>query len=426
MIKSRNKKTNNLIRKKYNNFDIEYKKTTLPNGIRVVTEKVPGIESVALGVNIDVGSRDDYPDKRGISHFLEHAAFRRTEKMSSRKIATQFESVGAYTNAFTTHEQTCFYVRTLNKHLKKCLRILSEMINQPLFVEKDIEKERTIILDEIAGYEDDPEELIFEKADTLLYEGHQLSNSILGYNETVKSISIADLVKFRKEQYTPDRIIISIAGNIEHEQIVKKIEDLFNLQDKASNLKRVQPDIPKIKSVTEEKGFSQTHFVIAKRLRPIDIEDRYPISLINVLLGDGMSSRLYQNIRERLGFTYSIYSSIQSHSDSGAIYVYGASDKENSQKSIDAIYKEFQKIRTNYFRKSEFKRAQEQLKSGLIMDLESMTSRMLNISKKESLKREYESISQMISNIDNLKYESLEELVDFYFDENWWQVIFDK
>jgi predicted Zn-dependent peptidase len=293
-------------------------------------------------------------------------------------------------------------------------------------MEKDIEKERTIILDEIAGYEDDPEELIFEKADTLLYLGHPLENSILGYNDTVKSIGIEDLVEFRKNNYTPDKIIISIAGNIEHNQVVKKIEELFQLTNKKSLSQRVISEIPDYKSITEEKGFSQTHFILAKRLREIDIEDRYPISLVNVLLGDGMSSRLYQNIRERLGYTYSIYSSIQSHSDSGAIYIYGATDKENAKKSIDAVRKEVQKSKTNYFRKSEFKRAQEQLKSGLIMDLESMTSRMLNMGKKESLDRDYESITQMIENIDTLKFESIEEIVNFYFDENWVEVIFDQ
>ena len=203
---------------------IVYNKSTLSNGLRIITEQVPVVESYALGIFFNCGSRDDFDTKNGLAHFLEHAAFRHTKTRTSKQLASQFESIGAYTNAYTTKESTGFYVRALTEHFEKTLELLADLTFNTVFVEKEIDKERSIILEEIKTYEDDPEELIMDYGEKLIFSDNKLENPIVGVAGSVNNISCYDLENFQKQFYRPDNTVVSFAGNLEHGKIVKIIE----------------------------------------------------------------------------------------------------------------------------------------------------------------------------------------------------------
>mgnify|MGYP000853163071 CR=1 FL=1 len=409
-------------RSQTSNYSSTIKKTILTNGVRVLSEYVPTVESFALGVWIDVGSRDETPDTVGIAHFIEHLAFRRTAKRSSRNIAAEFESLGAYTNAFTSKEQTCFYVRALKPHFKRTLSLLAEITLQPAFHPADIEKERTVIIEEIKSYDDEPEEVIFDCGEKSLFANHPLGNPIAGTVESVSAILPGSIRTFHTERYNSSNIIIAVSGNIEHELAVKVAMQYFAGLPESTPTHRVIPEIQPPERIVINKQFQQGHLLLSKRIPGVRSDDRYGFSVLNTLLGDGMSSRLYQRIRERSGLAYSVYSSIQMMSDCGAIMLYAATEEKKVAKTEAMIYEELAKLCETKISPKELSRAQEQSKSGIIMSLESMSSRMQSMGKSELEEGFHESISTTIERVEAVTAEDILRLSQEYLCSDGWSV----
>lgn len=404
--------------------EIKYRKTTLPNGIRILTEEVPSVSSFALGITINAGSRDDWKGYYGLAHFLEHAGYRHTQKRTSRQLASLFERLGAYTNAFTTKEMTCFYVRALKPNFKKTLDLISDVALYPVFIENEIEKEKLIILDEIKSYYDDPEEYIYDLAENELFSGNGLAHPITGVEEDVKRITPAELNDFHLEQYTPDNIIFSVAGNIDHDYAVDKISKLVDV-NKVIKSKRIRKSNNIHLPVNESHAasFQQSHLLLFRQAESLDSPDRYPLAALNVLLGDGMSSRLYRQVRENHGLAYNIYSSIQLMSDTGGIFIYAATEKNKIAKAERLIFNEMQKIIDKRIPKVEMLRIKEQLKSSTIMAMESMSNRMQALAKSEFTLGYYESMHQTISRIDALTIDDIKRMAIKYLNKEGWSVI---
>ena len=405
---------------------IRYKKTILENGIRIISEEIPSVESFSLGICIAAGSRHDPPELPGIAHFLEHAAFKSTNKRNFKQIASAFESLGSYTNAFTTKDITCFYVRALKNHFNKTFDLLSDLTFNTKFIEKEIEKERAVIQEEIKSYEDDPEEHIFDIGEKLVFGDHRLGNPIIGLTETVEKISVDDLRKFHTENYAGSNVIVSVAGNISHEAVLAQAEKYLYAVPAITGIKdNSTPDPTKPTRQELTKSFQQAHILLIRDVPGVNSPERYPLAILNVILGDGMSSRLYQNLRERYGLAYTIFSSLQMMNDCGVFYIYAGLEKKQLPKTEKLLINVMDSITSSKISVKEFSRAQEQLKANTIMALESMSTRMQALAKSEIEKGCYEDIQSTIEAIDGVKLGNVQELAEFYMPvANWNTVLF--
>ncbi len=414
---------------KVNNFatigsDIKFRRTTLPNGIKILTEEVPSVSSFALGITINTGSRDDWKGFYGLAHFLEHAGYRHTHKRTSRQIASLFERLGAYTNAFTTKEITCFYVRALKPNFKKTLELITDVALYPVFIDEEIEKEKLIILDEIKSYYDDPEEYIFDLGENILFEGNGLAHPITGVESDVEKITPVQLFNFHKEQYIPDNIIFSVAGNINHDHAVENIMALIdNYKFESNQRTRQTPGSYSPRRESIQANFQQSHLLIFSRVGGVDSNERYPLAALNVLLGDGMSSRLYRQLRENHGLAYNIFSNVELMADVGGMFIYAGTEKKHLKKAERLIFQEMNKIIESRIPKVEMLRVKEQLKSSTIMALESMSTRMQSLAKSEFTLGYYEDMQETITNIESLTIDDIKDVASKYLVKDYWSVL---
>ncbi|MDX9789593.1 MAG: pitrilysin family protein [Candidatus Kapaibacterium sp.] len=389
------------------------------NNIHVLTEEIPSSETYALGFFYETGSRDETPDNAGIAHFIEHCAFRRTRKYSARQIASKFESIGAYANAYTTQETTSFYVRALKDNFLPAFKLLNDITRNTVFENRDIEKERQIIIEEIKSYEDDPEESIFEYGDKLIFGNHPMGAPILGNIDSLNSINSEILTKYHDDNYKSGNLIICYAGPLKHDFVYKKsLSYVDRFSDKSANRVRTMPAVEPASELIVEKPVSQSHILLGTRIPGYSFESRFILPIFNVLFGDGMSSRLYHNLRDRQGIAYSIYSTLQVHSDCGVFYIYAATDKNKTEKTEKLILGEIDKFLNKPLRESELQRAKEQLKSSIIMELESMSARMQSLAKSVLMKSDFEDIHDTIKIIDSVNALTLKETVSKYISNN--------
>lgn len=399
--------------------------TTLPNGIRIVSEFIPDVQSFSLGIWIASGSRDEEKGKEGVIHFLEHLAFRRTEYRSTKALADAFEQMGAYSNAFTTKEHTCFYVRALSKDFSKVYDLMSELTLSPALDEKDIEKERKIIIEEIHSCEDEPEEVIFEAGEQLLFGSHALGHPITGTIESISALNRSDLVKARAEMYRPDRIVIAVAGNIPHDEIVDHVAQTFTMpKNNQPKFVRRKPRIQKVGLEKQVRTFQQGHVLLGRTTTGLFSEDRYGLILLNIILGEGMSSRLYQSIREKHGLGYTVYSSLDLYTDSGTLYLYTACDNANIERARDAILHECKKLmHSSPVGKKELERAKAQVRASIIMSLESMSARMQAIGRGLLEEGKIESVQETISKIDAVTEREIAAIIETYCETDGWSTV---
>lgn len=401
-----------------------YTKTTLPNGVRVISEFVPSVASFSLGVWIDIGTRDEKAPHYGTAHFIEHMLFRRTTSRSSKQIATAFESVGAYVNAFTSKEQTCYYVRALSNHFATTMELLADVVQNPAFNPKDVQKERAVIIEEIKSYDDEPEEHILDIAESTLFGNTSMGSSIIGTIKSVQSIDADILRAFHAKHYIPSNIVIAVSGNIPHQQAVREAEKYFSGMSAVKNSKqRRKPTVKQKTTTTLQRNFQQAHCCFIRETDGIRSPYHYALSLINTLLGDGMSSRLYSRVREKSGLAYTVYSGLQLLTDCGVLNIYAGMEHKNAQKCIDLIRKELQHLADGGVTKSELSRAKEQLKSSIIMGLESMSSRMQTLAKSELEDGSYESLEQTIERIDAVDVATVNSLVATLCIPSSWSIV---
>jgi predicted Zn-dependent peptidase len=395
------------------------RKSTLPGGLRVVTENINTVRSMSVGVWVKTGSRDETDRQAGITHFLEHMLFKGTEKRSAFDIAQSMESVGGYLNAFTSSEYTCYYSRCLDSELERALDVLSDMVLHSTFPEKEINKEKKVVIEEMKMYRDSPEDYVFEEFNSLVFEKHPLGRPIIGFEHTVNQFGRDDLMNYVNERYHPSNLIISVAGNANHEQVLALVQRFFTLEDKPVSIPdRIPLSLYEKRRKEVRKPIEQTHLIIGRRALSHDHPDRYKLLLANTILGGGMSSRLHQNIREKHGYCYSIQSFNQSYKDTGLFGVYAGTDKEYLPHLQELIYKELSELSEKEVTGKELSEAKTQLKGKLMLAQESMSNRMTRLAKSELYFDRYISLDELINHIDEVTSGDIRTFAQEFFKES--------
>lgn len=421
----RNKNTANI----YGQIDLlnPYSKTVLPEGLTVVSEQVSNSPYFALGFCIKSGSSSDVSGLEGTAHFVEHIAFRRTLHYTGKRLVTEFESIGAYVNAYTTKEMICFYVLALNSKFQKCFNLLSEVVLYPNIKASDVQKERNIILEEISSYEDDPEELIFDYGEQILFRNSSFEHPIVGYSESVKKIEESDLMDFHSVNFVADNIILAYSGPAYHQEILDMVSKFsFPINENAQRKKIELPRSRKIQTRIIEKKFQQDHILFITKTKGLSFKHRYIYAIINNIIGEGLSSRLNQSIREKFGYVYSVYSTLALMRDFGTIGIYAAADFSNTQRVEDLIINELRKIVNEGFTDKEIKSAKEQIKSSTIIGLDGVSSKMQSLARIEAVDGEYETINDTIRMIDEIQTEDIDTIIEKHLAPNKWSEVFFK
>ncbi len=405
-----------------------YKKTTLPNGIRVISEEIPGVRSVSIGVWIDVGSRDEDESNNGIAHFIEHMAFKGTKKRSVRDIAQSLESVGGYLNAFTGKEHTCFYARVLDEFTPLAVDVLSDIVLNATFPEKEIEKEKGVVIEELKNAEDDPDDIIHDYFEKAVFGDHPMGFPVIGTEKSLRSFRRKDLRSYLEKNYTADRIVVAAAGNINHQDLTNLVRRFFGKVSQGRNgtLKgRTKPKTVAPRESEFRKPIQQAHVCLGTVGYSMKHKLRYPLMILNSLLGDGMSSRLFQNIREKYGFAYNVYSFANMMSDAGTFGAYIGTDDKHVTESIDLIWAEFKKIHDRGISKSELERTKAQLKGGMMLSLESVPNRMMRLGSSELYYGQFNSMDAIIRQVEAVRMEDVRETAkDLLKKENYSTIIF--
>lgn len=392
-----------------------YQKTTLDNGLRILSESIPYMSSVSIGFFVGTGSRSETLPEQGVSHFIEHLMFKGTEKRSARDIAEEVDDVGGQLNAATDRENTCYYIKVLPEHLGLGLDILSDMLLHSKFADSDVEKERQVVLEEISLYEDSPDELIHDLHMNSLWPGHALGRNILGTRDSIGAMSRKMIRDYTRRHYMPDNIVVAAAGNLTHDQLVTQVRRFW---DDVRGAAKVSADsTPMFASGRhlQEKEIEQIHICLGTPGVAHDDPRFYASHVLNTILGGGVSSRLFQHIREERGLAYSVCSYPSSFRDTGLFTIYTGVSPENCREVMDIIGSIIGDIRSNGVRPEELKRAKEQLKAGLLFSLESSSSRMSRLGRAEISSREYLSPEQLVAKVDAVMLQHLFDLAQPLF-----------
>ncbi|MBI5727668.1 MAG: insulinase family protein [Ignavibacteriales bacterium] len=385
----------------------ELQHTQLKNGVHVVTELIPHIQSFSLGFWLNVGTRDEKYIDNGISHFIEHMLFKGTKKRSARKISETIEAFGGYLNAFTSKENTCYYGRGLSQHLPKTYDVIADMILNPLFKGTDIKKEASVIIDELCDIEDNPEELIFDKFEEVIFKGNSLAQPIIGREESIKKFNTERIAEFHKKYYGSNNLMISASGNIAHAEVVTLTEKYFSGHGKSRLTKRkfVEKQIPE--ELLVKKDISQVHCILGTSSYGYRDEERIILNLLSVLLGEGSASRLYQAVREREGITYQINSFVNSYYDASAFGVYFSTNEKSIDKALSIIKLELKKLCEQKIGNKELSRIKEYLKGSILLGMENTTNRMIRVANSMMYYNRFVRVDEVIEKIDNVTAEQI-------------------
>ncbi len=387
-----------------------FEKTITDSGVRVITERFDNVRSVAVGLWFMAGSRDETPEQGGISHFLEHMMFKGTKKRSPLQIAREIEQVGGHLNAFTSKEVTAYYAHLLDERLPLAVDVLTDIASHSRFAEKEIEREKGVVLEEISGAEDAPDDVVHEDFSTLLFPEHSLGRPILGLRETVSAITRETLSAYWRERYSSDRCIVAAAGRVDHDKLVRMVEKRMELPSDSAPLRPTfDQRKPNTERHTRRKDIVQTHFCIGMRGYPFNDDRRFPFFLLNTVLGSGMSSRLFQRVRERNGLAYTIYSFHEAYADSGLFGVYAGAEDKQAAKAEKLIRKEMQKLVDKPLTKAELKRTKTQLKGALVLGLENVSTRMSRLARNEIFLGEFITLDDLIQRIEAVTTEQIQE-----------------
>jgi predicted Zn-dependent peptidase len=401
----------------------EFRKTVLPNGIRVVSERIPHVRSVAAGVWVDTGSRHEPAERAGISHFIEHLVFKGTESRSAEDIAKAVDSVGGQMDAFTTKEHTCFYVQVLDEHVPLAADLLSDVLLHPLFAPDDIEKEKSVVLQEFSMVEDTPDDLIHDLFSERVWASHPLGRPILGEKKIIQALDRETVLGHFREEYCPERIVIAAAGRIEHEALVDLLGNRF------AGFRQPSPPRDDARPVSAsclemvDKPLEQVHFVLGGPGLSQTSADRYALYLLNIVVGGSMSSRLFQEIRERQGLVYSIHSGNAAFRDAGLFYVYAGSEPNQFGRVVELTLAELRKVRAGGITHDELRRAKDHLKGSLMLSLESTSSRMTRVAKQELHFGHSFTLDEILASIDGVTPRQIDALIDRLFGGGAWSLV---
>jgi len=388
----------------------------LPNGLTIITEQMAHIRSASIGIWLETGSRDEDPESNGISHFIEHMVFKGTEHRTAEEIAREVDSIGGNLDAFTAKECICFNVKVLDEHVPTALDILSDLVLHPVFAAADIVRERGVIMEEIKMDEDNPDYLVHEIFTQNFWKDHPLGKPILGTKETVKRFEREVVLDAYKHRFSPGNIIVAAAGNLNHDEFVGLVTRHFEHMKPMNN--GFHSSTPKIASritLRNKKALEQVQLCMGVPAHPIAHEKRHAGYILNTLLGGGMSSRLFQNIRERQGLAYSIYSDLNPYRDTGCLAVYAGTSLASAGKVVQSVVSEFRKLKTEPVPDEELRRSKAQLKGSLMLSLESSTARMSNLARQEMYFDRFYDLDELIQKIEAVTVEDLTELANGFF-----------
>lgn len=390
--------------------------TTLPNGMKVITETMPYLRSISVGVWVGSGSRRETPEENGISHFIEHMLFKGTPTRNAEEIARSVDSIGGNLDAFTSKEMVCYNTKVLDEHLPRAMDVLTDLVLNPMFREEDIEKEKGVILEEIKMDADNPDYLINEIFASNFWKGHSLGSAILGTKETVKSFTREMIRGYYEKVYTPENLLITAAGRLSHERLVELAADRFE------KLKPVGPvdkgPVPQSRAVLahkSKKDLEQVHIMMGVPSFPLPHPDRFTCFVLNTVLGGGMSSRLFQNIRERQGLAYAVFSELSAYSDTGCFSVYAGTSLESAKRVIESVSKEFKEIKENPVPEEELRRAKDHLKGSLMLSLESTSSRMSNLARQQMFFGKFFSLDELAESVEKVNAADVQRIANTFF-----------
>src|SRR5450631_1665721 len=391
----------------------------LPNGLTILTERMEHIRSVSMGICVKSGSRHEDPTVNGISHFVEHMVFKGTTNRSAEDIARQVDSIGGNMDAFTGKETICFNIKVLDEHLPIAVDVLSDMVLHPVFDANEIIRERGVILEEIKMDEDNPDYLVHEIFTQNFFKDHPLGKPILGTKETVRRFDQEAIQNYYGAKFVPGNIIVSAAGNLDHDRFVELVTKAFEhmkpLKNGHNGFHSAAPKIVSRIILRNKKALEQVQICIGVPAHPIAHEKRHAGYILNTLLGGGMSSRLFQNIRERQGLAYSIYSDLNPYRDTGCLAVYAGTSLASASKVVQSVVKEFRSLKAERVPEEELKRSKAQLKGSLMLSLESSTARMSNLARQEMYFDRFYDLDELIEKIEAVTAEDLTGLANEFF-----------
>jgi predicted Zn-dependent peptidase len=362
---------------------MHYDLTVLPNGLRVITEEMPSLRSIAVGGWVDTGTRDERPSEAGASHFLEHLLFKGSERLSARTIAETFDAIGAESNAFTSKDYTCYWARLLDQDLPTGLEVLSEMIQRPAFRQKEIDAERQVVVEEINMNEDDPSDVAFEEFTQAVFADHPLERPVLGTRESIRAMTRDDISGYWARRYTPGSTVVALAGSVDHDQVVKLVDSLFGDWSGDAIDHDSSPSEPKPHVRIVERDTEQAHLVMGGAGIDRADERRWSFQVLHHVLGGGMSSRLFDEIREQRGLAYAVYSFRMAHADAGAWGVYVGTTPAQTATALELIDKEIASIIADGITPEELERAKGSMRGGLALASEDANSRMVRLGRDE-------------------------------------------
>jgi predicted Zn-dependent peptidase len=391
--------------------------TTLRNGVRVITEQMDHVRSVSLGVWITTGSRRESQDENGISHFIEHMVFKGTENRSAEDIARSVDSIGGGLDAFTAKEMVSYNTKVLDEHLPLAFDVLADMVRHPLFRKEDIEKEKGVILEELKMEVDNPEYLLHEIFSSNFWKDHALGKPILGTKDTVRKFDRARIRDYYRRYYSPSNILITAAGNLKHDHLVKLAREHFEDLPKNGSIAPDPVPVSHARLVFKNKtSLEQTHLYMGVPAYPFPHELRFACYVLNTVLGGGMSSRLFQNIREKQGLAYAVFSELSMYRDTGCMAIYAGTSVETAGKVIESIVKELRELKQNPVPAEELRRAKDHLKGSFMLGLESTSSRMGNLARQEIYFKRFFTLDEMLESIEVVTAEQVQKIAQEFFD----------
>ncbi|HUB29672.1 MAG TPA: pitrilysin family protein [Terracidiphilus sp.] len=393
------------------------RRTVLPNGLIVLTERMEHLRSVAMGVWIKSGSRCEPAETNGISHFVEHMVFKGTRSRSAQHIAREMDSIGGNLDAFTGKETICFNVKSLAEHVPIALDVLADLVLNPTFASVEIERERGVILEEIKIDEDNPDVLVHELFTQNFWQDHPLGKPILGTSATVGRLDQDKLFDYHKVRFAGGNMVFSAAGNLEHDQFVDSVARKFSDLRLGGATPEDRAPVPSARIVLRnKKALEQVQICLGVPAPSITDENRYITLILNTVLGGGMRSRLFQTIREERGMAYSIYSDLNPYRDAGTLCIYAGTSVGKALEVVDLILLEFRKLKENPLGDEELTRAKDQLKGNILMGLESSNSRMANLARQEMYFQQFFSVEEITARIDAVQASQVQAMAQRLFD----------
>lgn len=393
-------------------------KYSCKNGVRIVLENIPTVRSVAIGVWIGTGSRNEDPQTNGISHFLEHMFFKGTKNRSAKEIAESFDSIGGQVNAFTSKEYTCYYAKVLDTHAQFALDVLADMFFNSTFVEEELNKERNVVLEEIKMYDDTPDDIVHDLLSRAIYGDHPLGYPILGTEETLNTFTSATLKDYIHNRYTPENVVISIAGNVS-DKFILEVEKYFGSYEGGNSATLENIPVFQSNRLSRKKETEQAHLCLGFEGLKIGHEDVYSLIILNNILGGSMSSRLFQEVREQRGLAYSVFSYHSAYQDNGVVTVYGGTGAKQLDVLYETIQETLEKLKQDGITDKELNNSKEQLKGSLMLGLESTNSRMSRNGKNELLLKRHRSLDEIIEQIDQVTKQSVNGMATSVFTDKY-------